>query len=352
MRTYTLNLVRELLKAVPDFEGWLYFHRGEPDNCLANHPRLRWRAVNALTGWWWTVFQVPTVLHRDGIKLFHADYIVPPFAPCPTVVTMHDAISAMFIEPSDLKTRIVTNMLTFISLHRSVAVLVPSESARRDVQRLFKVPARKIFVTPYGVSSVFQPIPKDLAKKRVAQQFGIEGRFVLTVNFFRPRKNAPVLAAAFRELQRRRAPVDQLVFVGAAPEPVRCAILKAAGDYAKEVIFTGYLDDEWLPVFYSAADVFAFPSRYEGFGLPVLEAMACGTPVVAGDAPAVNEFARSAAILVPPNDWLSLAEAIERVLVDNELAESLRQKGLRLASNYTWARTASLTWQVYKKVVD
>jgi glycosyltransferase involved in cell wall biosynthesis len=264
---------------------------------------------------------------------------------------MHDAISAMFIEPADLKTRILTNALTFLSLHRSVAVLVPSESARRDVQRIFKVPARKIFVTPYGVSDMFRPVPKDLAKKRVAERFGIEGRFILTVNFFRPRKNAPVLAAAFREL-KRRAPVDRLVFVGAAPEPLRLTILNAAKEQAKGVVFTGYLPDEWLPTFYSAAEVFAFPSRYEGFGLPVLEAMACGIPVVAGDAPAVNEIAKGVALLVPPNDWLALADALERVLTDEGLAEDLCRRGLTLAASFTWERTASLTWQVYRRFVE
>ena len=348
MRTYTLNLVRELLRIAPEFEAWLYFHKGEPDEALGKHPRLRWRAVRALTGWWWTFFQVPSVLRRDGVQIFHADYIVPPLAPCPTIVTMHDAISAMFIEPADLKTRVLTNTLTFLSLHRSVGILVPSESARYDVQRLFKVPARKIFVTPYGVSDMFRPIPKDLAKKRVAERFGIEGRFILTVNFFRPRKNAPILAAAFMELKRRRAPVDKLVFVGAASETLRLTILKAAKEHANEVVFTGYLPDEWLPTFYSAADVFAFPSRYEGFGLPVLEAMACGTPVVAGDAPAVNEIVGDAALLVPPNDWRRLAEALERVLTDALLAERLRQKGLSLAASYAWSRTAALTYRVYQ----
>ncbi len=352
MRTYTLNLVRELLRIAPEFEAWLYFHKGEPDNALGKHPRLRWRAVRALTGWWWTFFQVPSVLRRDRVQLFHADYIVPPLAPCPTIVTMHDAISAMFIEPADLKTRLLTNALTLLSLHRSVGVLVPSESARRDVQRLFKVPARKIFVTPYGVSDMFRPVPKDLAKKRVAERFGIEGRFILTVNFFRPRKNAPVLAAAFRELKRRRVPVDRLVFVGAAPEPLRLTILSAAREHAKDVVFTGYLPDEWLPTFYSAAEVFAFPSRYEGFGLPVLEAMACGTPVVAGDAPAVNEIVKGVALLVPPNDWLALADAFEQVLTDEGLAEDLRRKGLTLAASFTWERTASLTWQVYRRFAE
>ncbi len=352
MRTYSVNLVRELAKLQLDFEALLYYREGSPDETLTGFENVKWRKVSAPFGWWWTIFQLPPVSKRDQVEIFHAEYSVPPFVLCPTIVTVHDAISAMFIEPADLKTRLVTNAFTFLAVHRSRFVLTPSESAKRDVAQKFKVPQSKIVVTPYGVSEMFKPLPKQEAKRLVAEKFGIEGRFILTVNFFRPRKNAPILAAAFRELVAQKAPVNWLVFVGACPESVKEIILQTAGDAAKQVVFTGYVPDNDLPVLYSAADVFAFPSRYEGFGLPVLEAMACGTPVVAGDAPAVNEFAKSAAILVPPNDWLSLAEAIKQVLVDGDLAESLRQKGLKLASTYTWARTATLTWQVYQKVIS
>ncbi len=352
MRTYTVNLVRELLTLAPDLMVRCYFHQGEPDPLLPCSPRLQWRRVTAPFGWWWTFFQLPSVLRREPVDVFHADYIVPPLAPCPTVVTMHDAISAMFLEPADLKTRVVTNALTLLSVHRSRFVLTPSESARRDVARFFRVPLRKIVVIPYGVSPLFRPILKEEGKRVVAARLGIEGRFILTVNFFRPRKNAPVLAAAFRELRRRQALVDWLVFAGVAPEPLKTRILQSAGDAADRVIFTGYLPDEMLPFLYSAAEAFAFPSRYEGFGLPVLEAMACGTPVVAGDAPAVNEFARGAAVLVPPNDWRLLAEALERVLTDNALAEELREQGLNRAAQFSWSRTARETFAIYQQIAS
>ncbi len=351
MRTYTVNLVRELLKIAPDLTVRLYFREGEPDKALPESPRLRWRCVSAPFGWWWTFFQLPAVLRRERVDLFHADYIVPPFARCPTVVTMHDAISAMFLEPADLKTRLVTNALSFISIHRSRLVVTPSESARRDVARLFRAPLRKIAVVPYGVSDFFRPIPKEEAKQFVAEQFGIEGRFILTVNFFRPRKNAPVLAAAFRTLRQRSAPVDWLVFAGVAPEPIKARIVQSAGSAADRVRFLGYVPDEALPFLYSAADAFAFPSRYEGFGLPVLEAMACGTPVVAGDAPAVNEFAREAALLVPPNDWRQLAEALEQVLTDEGVAHALRERGLQRAATFSWVRTAQMTLALYQQAL-
>ncbi len=350
MRTYTVNLVRELLRLIPDYRAWLYFHDGEPDTALPPHDRLHWRQVRAVNGWWWTFFQVAAALKHDKVDFFHADYIVPPLAPCPTVVTMHDAISAMFLEPADFKTRVVTNAFSFLSVHRSRFVLVPSESAKRDVVRLFRVPSSKIAVTPYGVSERFRPIPKEEARKEIAKRFGIEGRFVLTVNFFRPRKNAPILVASFRELWRRRVAVDWLVFVGAAPEALKQRLRQVACEVADRLIFTGYVPDDDLPLLYSAAEVFAFPSRYEGFGLPVLEAMACGTPVVAGDAPAVNEFAHSAVLFVPPTDWLALADALERLLTDSELAADLSQRGQKLAAAFTWERTARLTLAVYERV--
>ncbi len=352
MRTYTVNLVRQMVRLAPTAEVRLYFHTGEPDAALPPRPNLGWRKVRAVNGWWWTLFQMPVVLRKDGVVLFHADYIVPPLAPCPTVVTMHDAISAMFLEPSGLKMRIVTNSLSFLSVHRSRFVLVPSESAKRDVARLFRVPHHKIAVTPYGVSEPFHPMPKGEAQRKVAKRWGIQGRFILTVNFFRPRKNAPVLAAAFRQLRRRRVPVDWLVFVGVATEPLKRRILQAAGDAADRVVFTGYVADDALPLLYNAAEAFAFPSRYEGFGLPVLEAMACGTPVVAGDAPAVNEIAGDAALLVPPDDWQALAETLERVLTDGLFAQTLKARALTRAAFFTWERTARLTLRVYEAVTQ
>lgn len=352
MRTYTVNLVRQMVRLAPTVEFRLYFHTGEPDEALPPRPNLRWQQVKAVNGWWWTLFQMPAALRKDGVVLFHADYIVPPLAPCPTVVTMHDAISAMFLEPSGLKMRMVTNLLSFISVQRSRFVLVPSESAKRDVARLFLVPLSKIVVTPYGVSETFRPIPKEFAKQKVAERFGVEGRFILTVNFFRPRKNAPVLAAAFRELRCRRVPVDWLVFTGVATDALKRHILQAAGDVADRVVFTGYVADDALPFLYNAATVFAFPSRYEGFGLPVLEAMACGTPVVAGDAPAVNEIAGDAALLVPPNDWRALAEALGWVLTDGALAQTLRERGLTQAALFKWEQTAQLTLRVYERTMQ
>lgn len=347
-----LNLVSELVKQCSDYEAMLYYHpKGNVD--LAPLPsRAKWRPLQAPSGWWWTLFQVAAAAKRDGVELFHAEYIVPPLCACPTVVTMHDAISAMFIEPSSVKTRIVTNLLSFISLHRSRVVLVPSNSAKMDVIRLFRVNPKRVFVTPYGVSAQLKPIDKAAAKKMLSQLLGINGRFVLTVNFFRPRKNAHVLVRAFRTLRQNGVPVDWLVLAGASTEHMKQLLIRIAGEAANRLVFTGYVSDELLSILYSAADVFAFPSRYEGFGLPVLEAMACGTPVVAGNAPAVNEFAPEATLLVNPNDWRELAEAIEKVLTDEGLSQRLIRTGLEVASLYTWERTAKLTAQAYKAALS
>jgi glycosyltransferase involved in cell wall biosynthesis len=348
MRTYMLNIIRELARLFKNYEALLYYHEHACGDLPHIPNNARWRAIKAPSGWWWTVFQLPPVAARDGVELFHAEYIVPFLCRCPTIVTMHDAISAMFIEPSSIKARIITNALSFISLQRSRAVLVPSQSARNDVARLFKVNPSKIFVTPYGVSPSFKPMQKELSKQLLANLLGITGRFILTVNFFRPRKNAHILVRAFRKLLKEKAPVDWLVMVGASPEHMKQTLLSIAGEAAERIVFTGYVSDELLPIIYSAADVFAFPSRYEGFGLPVIEAMACGTPVVAGDAPAINEFASGGAILVDPNDSDALAHAILTLLTDKGLAENLINMGLRIASEYTWERTARMTMQVYQ----
>lgn len=352
MKTYMLNLVSKLASLFEDFRATLYYHPAKVVSLPKLPSNALWKAIRAPSGWWWTFFQAPRIARLDGVDIFHAEYIVPPLSTCPTAVTMHDAISAMFIEPSSVRTRIVTNALSFVSLHRSRIVLVPSESTKRDVARLFKVNSRKIFVTPYGVSERFKPMEKRVAKRGLEEVLGIKGRIILTVNFFRPRKNAHVLACAFRKLVKRGLQIDRLVFAGASTEQIKEVLLRVAGDAAEKLSFTGYVPDELLVLLYNAADVFVFPSRYEGFGLPVIEAMACGTPVVAGDVPAVNEFASGAAVLVDPNDCEELADAVERVLTDRELSDSLVKAGFEVAKSYTWERTANLTMQAYKLALD
>ncbi|MCS7225217.1 MAG: glycosyltransferase family 4 protein [Armatimonadetes bacterium] len=351
MRTYTVSLIDHLLRLVPNVKVQIYYHHGEPDTAMANHPNLTWRSVSAPTGWWWTFFQIPAVLRQEKVDLFHADYIVPPLASVPTVVTVHDAISALFLEPSDVKTRVLTNALTFLSVHRSRFVLVPSRSAQKDVARLFRAPLDRLVVTPYGVGAQFRPGDKKRAIQRLTDRFQLPESFILTVNFFRPRKNAPLLAAAFRELKRRKVPVKGLVYVGGCPQSVREKVLLAAGEWGPFVHFTGYVDDEWLPDFYRACDVFAFPSLYEGFGLPVLEAMSCRAPVVVSDAPALCELVGDAGRIVPAKSLKDLTDALEEILTSPDLREILSQRGRQRAEQFTWDQTARISWSVYQKAV-
>lgn len=352
MRTYTVNLVRQLKRIAPWHNYDLYFHGGQPDETAFSEP-MSWRRASAPLGWWWTFFSVPAALRCDQADLFHADYIVPPLASCRTVVTIHDATSMMFLEPAPFKVRMITNILTFIAAHRSPFVITASESAGEDIVRLFRVPARKIVVTPYGVDPAFQPIPKEQARRMVRERYGIVGRFILTVNFFRPRKNMHRLIPAFTRLKRDGAAVDTLVLTGGATAAAREWLMRMVpADLADNVIFTGYVPDDDLPLLYSAASVFTFPSLYEGFGLPPLEAMACGTPVVCADASSLPEVVGDAGLLVSPRSVEALTDALRCVLEDASLSDRLIQRGLVRAREFTWERTAEQTLAVYNRVMD
>ncbi len=351
MRTYTVCLIRHIVKVAEDLNIRIYYHYGQPDRAIPVHPRIEWRQVGAPTGWWWTFFQIGRVLRQEKVDLFHADYIVPPLASVPTVVTVHDAISALFIEPADFRTRLITNALTLLSVHRSRIVFVPSQSAHRDVVRCFKVPERKITVTPYGVGDEFRPGDRRQAIERLRTRFPVPDSFILTVNFFRPRKNAVLLASSFRELTKRKISIGGLVFVGGCPEEVKRKIIASAGESAERIAFTGYVDDRWLPDFYRACDVFVFPSLYEGFGLPVLEAMACGAPVVVSDADALKELVSDAGIIISVRSPSLLADALERVLTDRELKARLSEKSLCRAERFAWENTATTTWEGYQNAV-
>jgi glycosyltransferase involved in cell wall biosynthesis len=182
-------------------------------------------------------------------------------------------------------------------------------------------------------------------------RYGLHGPYVLYVGALEPRKNIPGLLRAFVRL-RADFP-DLTLALGGSPRWKFAEIPRALEELALEPVvrFTGYIADSDLPALYSAAAAFCFPSFYEGFGLPVLEAMACGTPVVCSNTSSLPEVAGDAALLVEPRDEVALTEAIARVLTDEALAEDLRERGLKRAASFSWDRTAELTLAVYRSVL-
>jgi glycosyltransferase involved in cell wall biosynthesis len=236
---------------------------------------------------------------------------------------------------------------------RAQHVLADSASTRRDlIDRLGVAPERVTVVYP-GVEERFRPQPGD-ATARVRQRYQVgDGPFILGVGTLEPRKNWPGLIRAWTLMRQASGLPHRLVIAGGKGWLAQDIFTAAqASPFSRDIVFTGFVDDADLPALYAAAGVFAFPSRYEGFGIPVVEAMACGTPVVCADNSSLPEAAGDAALLVTAGDDGALAAALQRLIEDTALAASLRRAGLAHAARFTWHSAAAVLWQTYQQVYD
>jgi glycosyltransferase involved in cell wall biosynthesis len=316
----------------------------------SRHLRVPTRAAYAI----WDRIAFPRVDRLlGGVDVYHAtNFYLPPTATARRVVTIHDL--GFLVHPEWSSPKIVgpysRGIRRFVG--EADAVLVYSESTKLDVLRLLGADPAKIHVAPLGVDPMFRAIPRDEARAAVNQKYGIESPFILFVSTIEPRKN---VLGAIRAFERIAAEFDhRLVLVGATgwnSEEVFTAIRNSR--YAARIVTTGYLNENTdLPLMYSAADAFLFPSHYEGFGLPVLEAFACACPVVTSNAASLPEVAGEAALMSAPSDIDGIAENLRKVLGDETVRTSLISKGLNRSQMFTWQQCAQTTLAAYRSVFD
>lgn len=286
-----------------------------------------------------------------GVDLFHATDHLLPFLKGPrTVATLHDL--AFLVDPT-VHTRTNRWFLAAMVprfLKRADAVIAVSECTARDARRLLGLDPARIAVVPSGVDARFRP-PTGTEVAETRARLGLPDRYLLYVGTVEPRKNLPTLLRAYAAL-RRRGDSPRLVVAGRLGW-LTDGFFKSLRelDLESDVIRLGYVADADLPALYGGAEAFAFPSRYEGFGFPVLEAMACGTPVVCSSASSLPEVAGDAALLHDPNDAAALADALARLVSDRELRAELRARGLTQAARFTWSRAARETRAVYERAL-
>lgn len=294
--------------------------------------------------------EMPRAVRRAGVDLFHEPIgLLSVIAAGPSVVTIHDTSMLDFPHGFNAWQRIEWRTLARRSLAAAQLVLTVSESAKRDILRHYDVPDDKIFVTPLAAADAFRELPSH-ACDAVHARFGLR-RFLLTVGTLEPRKNHVGLITAFLEARRRGHLQDvQLVHVG-APTWKRPVGIDGAARYGDAVRFLGYLEIVDLVALMNAADATAFMSFGEGFGLPVLESMQCGTPVVASDIPVLREVAADAAVYADPHSVPEMADALIAVLEDADLRARMRERGLRRAQQFSWAACARRTEDAYRAAV-
>jgi glycosyltransferase involved in cell wall biosynthesis len=273
----------------------------------------------------------------------------PLAGPFRRVVTIHDLIYARFPEAHDGLRARGMGVLVPAAARRSQRVIVDSQSTRDDVVSLIGVPAERIDVVPLGLGSPRRSPATPERELRARLQLGLRP-LVLTLSAKRPHKNLAALIRALARIGPEQRPVLVLPGYATWHEAELEALARAAG-VEQDVRFLGWLEGSDVEGLWSAASAFVYPSLYEGFGLPVLEAMARGVPVACSDASSLPEVAGDAALLFDPRSEQQIAEALVRLLSDRELAERLRALGLERAGRFTWQRTAALTLESYSRAM-
>lgn len=346
---YIRNLISQFARLDPESEILAYISKPGAERELPRGVRKRWVSANPFRR---LGFDLPLKLRADRPDLLHVQYTAPIVARVPVVVSVHDV---SYLEHPQYFTRFRSRQLR-ITVRRTVesaaAVLTPSEFSRDAILTHYAIHPGKVVVVPNAVSPVFRPIDRQVAASAVERTFGIRGPFVLTVGDLQPRKNHLGLLRAFQSVVRSLPQLPhRLVFIGKETwysKELHRAV--QSSEVRERVDFTGFIEDADLVNFYNACDLFVFPSFYEGFGLPILEAMACGRAVACSSITAMPEVADGAGILFDPHSTQEMAGAIADVLRDAELRGRMERLGMQRAAQFSWEQSARRTLEVYYHV--
>jgi glycosyltransferase involved in cell wall biosynthesis len=355
--TYIRNLIKSLVEVDRENRYTIYLANAraavEWENGDARrHPNLSVRLLPPPT----PLVRVPVYLayelRRRPVDVLHVQYTAPPFCPVPVVATIHDLAFEHLPETFTRRGSFQLKLTVRRTARRAARIATVSEFSRQDLIETYKLPPERVVVTYNGVESHFTTEPGSPDEGgEIRRRFGITRDFLLAVGSLQPRKNLVRLIRSYSRLRSESEGFDhQLVIVGrklwlADEIFAEVKVERWAGD----VIMTGYVDDQDLPALYRAATAFVYPSLFEGFGLPPVEAMACGTPVVTSNTSSLPEVAGDAALLIDPLDEGALAEALLQVVNDRPLRAALREKGIAQARKFTWREAAEKTLQLYRE---
>ena len=347
--TYWRGLIAGLARLDSGDEFLLYLDADLPEPKLPASESLRPRVLHALNWRVWSAWSFPRALRKDAVQVAHVQYTIPPRMPCPVITSVHDVSFKRHPEFFALKDRLILDIGVKRSAKQAAGILAISEFTRTEILELYRIQPEKVTVVYPGVDEQFAPMARDAACEVVSRRYGMRSPFVLTVGVIQPRKNLHRLLEGFAKLKGIHRSDHKLVIVGKygwkeANLERRIEELGLAG----EVILTGYVPYEDLPAFYNAAEVFVYPSVYEGFGLPPLEAMACGTPVITGDRSSLPEVVGDAGIMVDPYDPGAFADAMAEVLSSEPLRAQMSARGLEQAKKFSWDKMAREMLAIYR----
>ena len=352
--SYAANLIEALAEIDKRNRYTLYVTKREAVERFENRwPHVTVRRTLPHT----PIVRIPLTLARElrrrPVDILHVQYTAPLFSPCAVVATIHDLSFEHLPETFKRRSRAQLCLTVRRTARSASHIIVPSEHTRRDILETYKIEPERVSVTPLAAPDHFAPA-RESEVKRVCERYKIGGDYVLAVGSIQPRKNLARLIRAYSLLhqERARAKLPQLVLVGKLAW-LYGETLRAIREQGIEAltILTGYVPEADLPALYTGALAFVYPSYFEGFGLPPLEAMQCGAAVIAGNRTSLPEVVGDAGLLVDPFDVEALAQAIARVIDDSDLRERLRARGLERASHFSWRTTARLTLEAYKRAI-
>jgi glycosyltransferase involved in cell wall biosynthesis len=350
---YTFEIAHGLAAMFPAEEFQLLSHEVyEPASIDTNSSPARnlhfiQPTVNTVTKHWWTI-GLPLYIRQHRINLFHGtNYDIPVWGGCPTVLTIHDLSSLLFSD-THVARRVRRTRRRLPAMARlATRIIVPTASVKTEVIEHLGVGENKVRVIYEAPRRCFRPESSQKAAD-VLRRLKIEDKFILYVGAIEPRKNVLTLLKAFEEIYRKTEHRPQLVIAGPngwLSDDVFAHVERS--EVKDRILLTGYLGDEDLRALYSTCILLSYPAIYEGAGLPPLEAMACGAPVVTTDARAISEMVGDAAIRLPARDHQSLANCLVELLSDDYARNDLKDRGQKHVARYSWDRAVAETYKLY-----
>lgn len=352
--TYTKNLVLNLIDSTDDNFDLIW--TGEKNENFLR-PNTKLFCTSGRHGSFYELFFNPTLMQKENIDLFHIPQngIGFPFDwDLNVVVTIHDLIPYTMPETVGIGylNRFLKDMPNIIESTKGI--LTVSEYSKKDILRFFpSFPKDRIYVTPLATNSNFKPIPKEKCKEYLKRNFKLNDPYILYLGGFSSRKNVKELILSFGKVKKELKRPHKLLLGGSIRDEGKILQdLVCYNGLQDDVLFTGYLDDSLLPIFYSGAEAFIYPSLYEGFGLPPLEAMSCKTPVITSNLTSIPEVTRDAAILIDPFNKEDLSSNLLKLLNSEDFKNELSEKGYKRSLQFSWRHTAKATLSAYNDILQ
>jgi len=355
---YLINLIEEISKLDYNNKYYIFVQNDDIDEFRVDNDNFTIVSINSkiyrktFFRLFWEQFELPLKLKQLNIDVLHSPhYTTPLFTKIKKIVTFHDMTFYITPEVHTFFKRTLFKLYMLVSSKFADKILTVSKSTSNDVQNILNVKPEKITVTYNAKSYIYRPIDDSSKIETVKNKYNISNKYILFVGTLEPRKNIKNLIMAFNKYKKNNKSKIKLVIVGKKGwmyeeifEIVKTKKLE------NEVIFTGFVDLEDLPFLYNGAEAFIYPSIYEGFGIPVLEAMSCGTPVVTSNISSMPEIIGDAGLTINPKDSNELFQAIKTLLINKDLRKKYGKKGLERSRKFTWKNCAKITLATYEEV--